>query len=292
MRKHIWPIIIFFKILLFYIPILKRVLKFMGFYSPGKMLDTSYAIKTYMLHQNAYDEFCNTASSKKTMLEIGPGGSNLSSFIAHLKGFSRSVLIDIEPLHKNVLKNSEDNFNKIKFDLLDSKKFHPDESFKIIGFNDINYEHMSEGSSSLEKLPSNSIDFLWSHSVLQHIHINALNKLLKEMHRVLKPEGIMSHKIDLKDCIAYGLNNMRFSDNVWHSDLFFNSGFYTNRIRKDELLNYFILNDFEIIKEEHTFFNKIPLQITSCSEDIQKKYSSYDLKHSGLHCILKKNNYD
>ena len=157
MRKYIWPIIIFFKILLFYIPILKKVMKFMGFYSPGKMLDTAYAIKTYMLHQNAYDEFCNTASIKKTMLEIGPGGSNLSSFIAHLKGFSQSFLIDIEPLHKNALKNSKENFNKIKFDLLQNRNFNHDESFKIMEFHDVNYEHMSEGTLSLEKLPGTII---------------------------------------------------------------------------------------------------------------------------------------
>ena len=53
---------------------------------------------------------------------------------------------------------------------------------------------------------------------------------------MLKPSGIASHRVDLQDHLSGALDNLRFSDALWESDLFAGSGFYTNRIQYGEML--------------------------------------------------------
>ena len=42
------------------------------------------------------------------------------------------------------------------------------------------------------------------------------------------------------------LNNLRFSKNIWESDLFSKSGFYTNRLRYSDIIEIFKKNDFNV----------------------------------------------
>jgi len=44
-----------------------------------------------------------------------------------------------------------------------------------------------------------------------------------------------SHRVDLRDHFGSALNNLRFSDKKWELDWIANSGFYTNRIRLQEM---------------------------------------------------------
>jgi hypothetical protein len=62
---------------------------------------------------------------------------------------------------------------------------------------------------------------------------------MTECRRVLSDTGVASHSVDLKDHLEGGLNNLRFSEKLWESDFFVNSGFYTNRIQFYEMLNHF-----------------------------------------------------
>ncbi|NSW56916.1 MAG: methyltransferase domain-containing protein [Armatimonadetes bacterium] len=46
-------------------------------------------------------------------------------------------------------------------------------------------------------LPAGSVDFMFSHSVLQHV--GDLDRAFESMSRVLSPAGVAVHHIDLKD---------------------------------------------------------------------------------------------
>ena len=63
--------------------------------------------------------------------------------------------------------------------------------------------------------------------------------MVEELRRVLKPGGVMSHRIDFQDHLSESLNSLRFSDQRWESNLFQNSGFYTNRLRAMDVLAAF-----------------------------------------------------
>ena len=114
----------------------------------------------------------------------------------------------------------------------------------------INSKYLTKGIKSLELIESNSIDFIWSQAVLEHIRIADLDALFTEMFRILKPGSYMSHSIDFKDHLGGGLNNLRFSKRVWESDLMANSGFYTNRVRYSEMLQKLENAGFNIISAE------------------------------------------
>jgi len=63
--------------------------------------------------------------------------------------------------------------------------------------------------------------------------------MLAELRRIQRPNGVGSHTISISDILGSKLNDLRFSKKTWESDLMANSGFYTNRIRYNEFLEYF-----------------------------------------------------
>ena len=108
-----------------------------------------------------------------------------------------------------------------------------------------------------------------------------------ELYRVLKIDGVISHQIDLRDHLGGGLNNLRFSDKLWESNFFANSGFYTNRIGFDKmLLTFKSLNfKFEILNIERWFL--LPLKKDRMNKKFREQ-SEDSLKVKVFDIILKK----
>jgi len=75
--------------------------------------------------------------------------------------------------------------------------------------------------------------------VLEHVRKHEFLDTMRECFRVLTVEGVASHRVDLKDHLGGSLNNLRFSERIWESEFFVNSGFYTNRIRFPEMISLF-----------------------------------------------------
>ncbi len=68
----------------------------------------------------------------------------------------------------------------------------------------------------------------------------------------MSPRGVASHEVDLKDHLAGALNNLRFSTRVWESPFMADSGFYTNRLRFQEILDLFTQAGFSVeVREVH-----------------------------------------
>ena len=70
--------------------------------------------------------------------------------------------------------------------------------------------------SSIKKIPSNSVDLIFSQAVMEHIRKKDFEAMNSELYRVLKKDGVISHQIDLRDHLGGGLNNLRFSDSLWN----------------------------------------------------------------------------
>ena len=102
-----------------------------------------------------------------------------------------------------------------------------------------NARYFTDGINSLRKIPSESVDFIFSQAVLEHVRKAEFSEMMREMRRIIKPDGVCSHSVDLKDHLGGALNNLRFSEPLWESDFMAKSGFYTNRIRFDDMLNIF-----------------------------------------------------
>jgi predicted SAM-dependent methyltransferase len=169
-------------------------------------------------------------------LELGPGDSLFSALIARAFGARKIFLVDSGDY---ATRDAELYRNMYFFLLRKGRKL----NVKYTSFEELLYScqsaYLTSGLSSLRQLPDNSVDFIFSQAVLEHVRKSEFLPILKELRRILKPFGISSHTVDLKDHIGGALNNLRFSDLIWESSMFSKSGFYTNRIRFTRMLALF-----------------------------------------------------
>jgi len=148
-----------------------------------------------------------------------------------------------------------------------------------------NAEYFTDGLASLKKIADKSVDLVFSQAVLEHIPKNEFYETFLEIHRILKDDGICSHEIDLRDHLANGLNNLRFSEKFWESKFMSSSGFYTNRLRKSEMMEYFKKSGFNVTIMNETRWDKIPIDRSKLYGQF-KNYSDDDLIISTFSVLL------
>ncbi len=103
-------------------------------------------------------------------------------------------------------------------------------------------------------LPSNSIDFISTNSTLEHIPAESLARILPETRRLLFPDGIACHFVDLKDHFSYFDSSITKYEFLTHSDAFWsvvNSSIsYQNRLRYADYHRLFRDAKLRLIDEE------------------------------------------
>ncbi|MDX1486384.1 MAG: methyltransferase domain-containing protein, partial [Alphaproteobacteria bacterium] len=105
-----------------------------------------------------------------------------------------------------------------------------------------NATFLEGGLHSFSDVPDGCCDFVFSHSVLEHVPRADFAPLMGEIYRVLKPGGVSSHDVDFRDHLGGSLNHLRFSHRLWEAPWFARrSGFYTNRLLFSQMLG--ILRD-------------------------------------------------
>jgi hypothetical protein len=111
-------------------------------------------------------------------------------------------------------------------------------------------------------------------------------QIAAEMRRIVRPDGIASHQIDLQDHLGGGLNNMRIASRWWESELMANSGFYTNRIRFSEMCRIFSEAGFlvEVVSKQR--WNALPLPVSALAPEF-RHFSEEDLLISSFHVLLR-----
>lgn len=231
-----WLIKILTKIIFSRLPLSYNAWRQFGLFKHGSMSDEKYVEKIFNLH--VIKTFSESLPSGCGLLEIGPGDSIASAILGATYGASRIFLIDVGDFATRDV-----DFYKNMSLCLSTKGLSPPNLDNAKSIDDIleccNAEYLTDGVDSIKSLDSRSIDFIWSHSVLEHIRKKDFLTYIKEFRRVLKPTGSMSHNVDLQDHLDHGLNSLRFSEKIWEGELFVKSGFYTNRIRYSEMLKIF-----------------------------------------------------
>lgn len=184
------------KIVLSRLPVSLKTWQRLNLFRAGGMDDDGYARRVFDSHFSASGL---PDLSGKTILEIGPGNGLLTAKYASEKGAAFTWLIDSEPIAE-----------------------------QSNGTTDACY--LTNGLVSLRGIAAQSVDYIFSNAVLEHVRLREFSEMVQEMRRVLKPNGIMSHEIDFRDHLQEALNSYRFSERLWESDFMATSGFYTNRI--------------------------------------------------------------
>jgi SAM-dependent methyltransferase len=119
----------------------------------------------------------------------------------------------------------------------------------ILKFCNIRY-HAPAAAANTD-LATESVDIVYSNTVLEHIPPQELNRLISEAHRILRPGGYMLHLIDMSDHFSHSdpsistINFLQFSEqafaryNTYH--------LYQNRLRAPKWRQVITSRGFEII---------------------------------------------
>lgn len=217
--------------------------------------------------EHAYSVFCahrdrvlakRTLPPEFTCLEIGPGDSLLSGLAARACGASRIYLVDTGD---HVVRDLEPYQQMLA--LLRSEGMPLPEAERATSLEELlamcQISYLTDGVGSLHRIPTGSVDFVWSQVVLEHVPKPEFRGLLGELRRVMRDDAVGSHSVDLRDHLGGALNNLRFTERIWESDLFRDSGFYTNRIRYGDMLQAFVDAGFQPVILRTQSWDTLPL---------------------------------
>ncbi len=277
-----WILKIFLKIVISQLSIPYSFWKKFGFFKHGQMDSCEYAIKIFNLHfKRAYP---NNFPKNITLLELGPGDSIASAIIGFSFGVSKTILVDVGDFATKDIRFYKKLIMKLKMMGLKAPNVEDFSSLKEL-LNITNAIYLSNGLSSLESISSNSVDLIWSHSVLEHIQKKDFIPVQKELKRILKKSGMASHNIDFQDHLNHALNNLRFSEDLWESNVFLKAGFYTNRIPAKSMHSIFQKVGFTIKKESFGKWPKMPTKRKNIHKDFDK-YTDEELMNRTSNVLL------
>jgi SAM-dependent methyltransferase len=239
------------KIALASLPVPYWFWKRMGLFGHGAMDDGAYALAVFRRH---YDAVRPPAGFH--CLELGPGDSLATALVARQHGAARTWLVDTGPYAST----DAAMYRRIRW-LLESRGMSAPPEFET--FEEMlaatSATYLTTGVKALKAIPDASVDLVFSHAVLEHIRLAELDELLRELRRVVRPSGAMTHQIDFKDHLAESLNSLRFPKTWWESGAVGRSGLYTNRVRVTEMLRRIERVGFRIEGAERQRWEAIPL---------------------------------
>jgi SAM-dependent methyltransferase len=140
----------------------------------------------------------------------------------------------------------------------------------------LNWEYIVEPSGTLETIPDDSFDVIYSVVVGEHIHRSGLPQYIKNMHRILVPGGLSMHYIDLGDHLSYytsGLckkNYLRYSNTAWKR-LFENDVQYFNRVQSNEWLEFFTMAGFDAVEDCSAYESMDSIKIAKQYANLDKQ---------------------
>jgi len=257
-----WQMKLVAKMALSRLPVPFSVWRRLSVFRHGGMRGGAYALAVFERHLKY---ICNRGGlTGKILLELGPGDSVASGLLASIHGAQQTILVDTGDyivrdidLYREMLSGWQKHGLNVQA-LLKCRSFDQlSRESRII--------YLTDGLSALRSIESSSVDIQFSNSVLQHVRLSQFDETLRELRRILRTGGCAFHEVDLRDMLGGALNNLRFSDRVWESMLFANSGFYSNRIRYHEMLKAFKSNGFEVEVTKESRWTVLPISRKSMS---------------------------
>lgn len=276
-----WRLKVLAKIILSRLPFGYSIWRKLGLFRHGQMDSSDYALKVFdshLIRTNLEGQIRG-----KVVLELGPGDSISTSIIAAAHG-AKSILVDAG----DFMNRDVETYKELSQKLIQKKFILPEISSEM-NFKDIlklcDSDYLTNGLNGLKSIPSNSVDFIFSQAVLEHLRRHEFLDIMKELRRILKPTGISSHQVDLKDHLGGALNNLTFSEKNWESEFFVKSGFYTNRIQFVDMVEMFKMANFNVNITHVNKWEKLPTSRNKINKKFQK-YTDNELLISSFDVVL------
>ncbi|MBF0427593.1 MAG: class I SAM-dependent methyltransferase, partial [Magnetococcales bacterium] len=256
----------------------------------GDMNDPHRAYDIFVLHARAagmLDEslppYLKFRCGGGAVLELGPGDSLFSGVIAKFLGATHSWMVDAGAFATRD-GNAYARLAKYLIDMGYAGSFVDGDFDRML--TDCQITYLTNGAACLSEIPDDSVDFCFSNAVLEHVPKNDFKEMVRQLRRILKPDGVCVHRVDLKDHLGGALNNLRFSETVWESAFFSNSGFYTNRIRFSEMLDMFRWAGFSCITSHVVQWDTLPIRRSLLAQPF-RDLPDNELRVSGFDVVLR-----
>jgi SAM-dependent methyltransferase len=236
LKRHIpWWAKVWTKVLLSRVPVRYRFWQGLGLFVHGRMDRPEYALQVVQSHLQrlGWQDLRG-----KTVLELGPGDGLSTAVIARALGAERAILLDAGAFAVPKPELYVALAAYLRASGLPAPELADCDSLGAV-LERCHATYLTAGLRDLAALPAASVDMVFSQAVLEHIGAAELQETLRHTCRILKPDGIGSHQVDLRDHLGGALNNLRFSDRTWEAPWMVRSGFYTNRVRFGEMLEMF-----------------------------------------------------
>jgi len=270
------------KIVLSRIPARYRVWRTLKLFRHGAMDEPQYALNVFQLHvkQSGF-----AMQPGYVALELGPGDSLFSALIVAATGGSRCHLIDVGPFAEE-----KPIAYRAMAELLTREGFRPPAIDDAASLPEIlercHADYLTRGLESVRQLGDRSIDYIWSHAVLEHVRRADFLPLMHELRRVIRAGGVCTFRVDLQDHLGGSLNNLRFSERMWESTWIAQSGCYTNRIRFGEMLSLFEAAGFETTVAQTDRWPVVPLARSKMRPEFAR-LADDDLNVYGFDVVLR-----
>lgn len=225
----------------------------------------------------------------KKVCEMGPGEYLSHAFLEYQLGADKEILLEIAD-YAGI--DSPVDLSKLKLD----NNYRAVRALPILDLNEkmgvylqkINALYNTNGFEGYRQVPDNSVDYVFSFAVLEHIRKRIFLDTMKETYRLMKSGGMAYHTVDYKDYFGGKKNQLRFRESVWEDDVHYRMDNYTNRIMCSEMCRIFQNIGFEIVSVKKTYFQKLPIRrikMERCFSEI----SDEDLITESAVIILRKN---
>jgi SAM-dependent methyltransferase len=223
----------------------------------GGMEKPGWAMEVFERHYRCV-EF-HRRSAGFCCLELGPGDSLFTALIARAFGASATWLIDVGPFATRDVELYWRMADELRARGFSAPELSASRSFDEV-LRACNATYLTGGLASLRTVPDGCIDFAFSNTVLQHVRRSELAETLRELRRVMHPEGCGVHSLDLRDMLGGSLHHLRFSQLVWESEWFRGAGFYTNRLLLPQWVEAFASAGFSCEVAELNQWPRLPLR--------------------------------
>jgi len=264
-----WKVKAFVTFLISCLPFSEKLYK-----SIQKKFGRLYPDPEFLLHslRNSIDLLTSNGYvvKNKVVFEVGSGHELISPLgwflhgAANVHSIDLNRRLDLEIFGKSlqIIRDYESNtLRKEYFEKADTASFesrirllakHAEDPEGFISSAKINY--LAPADAADAPLSDGSVDIHFSNTVFEHIPPDILFNILEEAKRILKPDGLLLHNIDLSDHFAHTdpriqkINFLKFSKLVWNL-LAGNRFAYCNRLRASEFRELFARAGLEILAE-------------------------------------------
>ena len=138
-------------------------------------------------------------------------------------------------------------------------------------------EYFAPADAAVTKLPAQSIDIVYSNSVLEHVPSEDIGRIMRENCRVLRAGGLALHSANCGDHYAYtdkritAINYLQYPEKRWN--LWQNALLYQNRLRPQDFAEIAESSGFLI--ERYRFSPKATLLETLRSLSVAPEFERY-----------------